>query len=119
MSTSPRRRPPAPHKRSHAWVDARSLALAQAIAAGIRSDPLLIRKAADYLERQKKRRSDWPRAFEEWEEILAQKSVDEVLSILVEESEEGRRLRQTAPFAGVLSPAQRKEIFDLYETIGT
>ena len=100
-------------------MDARSLALAQAVAEKIRRDPSRLQRALENLVRWKKRREIWPACLKEWEEILARRSIDEVLAILVEDSEEGRRRRQSSPFTGLLTPAERKAIFDHYETIGT
>jgi hypothetical protein len=36
---------------------------------------------------------------------------EEVRRILLEESDEGQRLRQTDPFCGILTPAERWEIY--------
>jgi hypothetical protein len=106
-------------KRSHAWIDARSLALAKAVAEKIRRDPALLQRALDNLARWKERRSTWPRCLSEWEEIISSRTLDDVLAILLEDSEEGRRRRQSSPFTGILTLAERREIFKRYEAIGT
>lgn len=46
----------------------------------------------------------------EWSSIL-ERPWDEVRLILLEESEEGRRLRQTDPFCGILTPRERWAIY--------
>lgn len=56
----------------------------------------------------------WPAALQEWELILAQGQLV-ALGALIEESERGRRLRQSNPFAGVLTPQERTAIFAEYE----
>ena len=105
--------------RSHEWIDARSLALAEAVGERIRADPSLLDVARKNLLRWRRRMHPWPHVLQEWEAILAEGSADEILAALVSDSEEGRRLRQSSPFAGILTPAERKEIFDRYEEIGT
>ena len=105
-------------KRSHEWIDARSLAMAEAIAEKIRRDPSLVDRARENLSRRKERLAQWPKALEEWEEILASFSLEEILSALLSDGEDGRRRRQSSPFTGILSPEERKVIFERYEEIG-
>ena len=81
-------------RRTHDWIDARSRALAQAIATKVRREPSLLDIALENLARWKERMDPWPRASAEWEEILKEKSLDEILGILVDPSEEGARRRQ-------------------------
>ncbi len=119
MSTPHADTPQPLQKHSHDWIDARSLALAQAVAEKIRRDPSLLQRAFENHARWKESRETWPPCLREWEEILAGRNVDDVLAILVEDSEDGRRRRQSSPFTGFLTPAERKEIFEHYEAIGT
>ena len=107
MSTPQADTPQPLQKRSHDWIDARSLALAQAVAEKIRHDPSLLQRALENLARWKERRQTGPLCLTEWEEILAGRNVDDVLAILVEDSEEGRRRRQSSPFTGFLTPPER------------
>ena len=106
-------------KRSHEWIDARSLDLARAVAEKVRRDPSLLEKARGNLSRWKDRLHPWPRALQEWEEILGHPSLDRILLLLVEDSEEGRRRRQSSPFTGILTPGERQAIFERYEALGT
>ena len=106
-------------KRSHNWIDARSLALAKAVAEKIRRDPSLLRRATENLARWKGRRTSWPKCLREWEKILSDLPVSDLLALLVEDSEEGRRRRQSSPFTGILTAAERKAIFEQYDAIGT
>jgi hypothetical protein len=98
-------------KRSHQWIDARSLALARAVAAKISRNPSLLDIARGNLQRWRGTVQPWPGALEEWEQILAEPSVDAIVSALVADDEEGRRRRQSSPFAGVLSGEERGAIF--------
>jgi hypothetical protein len=119
VNTEPTELLPSRKKRSHAWIDARSLALARAVAAKIRRNPSFLQRASDNLVRWKERHSTWPRCLSEWEEILSSRTLDDVLAILLEDSEDGRRRRQSSPFTGILTPAERREIFERYEATGT
>lgn len=101
--------------RSHPWIDARSLALAKAVAMKVRSDPHLLDVARENLKRWKTTLSPWPDALAQWEKIVDQ-DVESMLAALVEDSPRGRRFRQSSPFAGVLSPKERAIIFDQYES---
>ena len=46
----------------------------------------------------------------EWQEIL-RRSWPEIRAILLDDSEESRRLRQNDPFCGILTPRERWEIY--------
>jgi hypothetical protein len=85
------------------------------IAEKIRRDPSLFDVARRNLERWKRTQQPWPRALAEWEEILERNSVDRVLEILTEDSEEGARLRQSDPFAGVLTQRERMDFLRSYD----
>lgn len=54
-------------------------------------------------------------ALKEWQILLDTKSIPELVAIITEDSDEGQRLRQSTPFAGVLSDHERTEIMTLYE----
>jgi len=96
---------------THQKIDARSLMLHQAIAAKIDADAT---RAGLKLARENCRR--WQaqspsRATAEWEAIL-KSDWRQVREILLQESEEGQRLRQSSPFTGILSPQERRTIFE-------
>jgi hypothetical protein len=101
--------------RSHAWIDRRSLALARATAARIARKPELLEVARDNLLRWKSTLGHWPADLQTWEQVLAG-GVEAALAQLTEDSPRGRRLRQSSPFAGVLTPQERQAIFDEYES---
>ena len=96
---------------THQQIDMRSLAMAQAIADLIDRDPE--RRGLVHARTTCER---WLREYgadpnvEEWVTILA-RPWDEVRGVLLDTSEEGVRLRQNSPFAGVLPPRQRWEIY--------
>jgi hypothetical protein len=105
-------------KRSHPWIDARSLRMAQAIAEKLRADPSLLEIARGNLRRWKSRLSPWPKSLQEWEGILDRGSLPEVLEILLDPGDAGCRRRQSSPFTGILTVRERKAIFEDHEKIG-
>ena len=89
----------------HDVHDAISLEIATRIADGLREHPEWIDVASANLDRWAERNSDAPgllRCYNEWREIL-RRPVEEVRDVLLSESDDGQRLRQNSPFAGVLS----------------
>ena len=95
---------------THESIDSRSLAMARAIAARIDADPSragLARARAVCQRWCRQRRSP---AHEEWQAIL-ERPWGEVREVLLDESEEGKRLRQSAPFCGILAPRERWAIY--------
>jgi hypothetical protein len=96
--------------RSHEWIDRRSLALHEAVAAKLEADPSLLNVARDNLDR-------WLRvasrpALLEWQRLLEVTPVPQLLALLRASDERAARLRQSSPFAGVLTPAERQAILD-------
>jgi hypothetical protein len=97
----------------HALLDDRSLAFARAIAERLRERPELMQVARENLHRWMKRHADSPallRCDREWAEILASRSFDEVIGILVRDDDEGQRLRQNHPFTDILTPGEVSKI---------
>lgn len=87
-------------------VDQRSLALAQTIVARIDQGNI-----ASAIEKAKMVCSDWLsknpcKDLETWQEIL-ERDWEVIREKLLSFSEEGRRLRQSHPFVGVLTPRER------------
>jgi hypothetical protein len=103
--------------RSHEWIDQRSLALDRAVAEKIRAEPVLVDRArrtlAHWLEQ---RQPSVAAALLEWDEILAHWPLPRILDLLVSAEENPRRLRQSSPFCGILSPEERLAILKDYES---
>ena len=100
--------------RTHQEIDRRSLALVRAIVAAIDSDSE--RKG---LEKARENCSRWYRddrspAIAEWIGILKQ-DWPRIRKVLLDEGEEGRRLRQSSPFCGILSPRERWAIYKRFQ----
>jgi len=97
----------------HARVDARSLAMHRAIAEKLRVRPELMDVAFDNLRRWAEGAGRSQPYLDAWDKLLS-RPLGEVLALIVEDSEAMRAMRQTSPFAGVLSPKERWEIYDAF-----
>ena len=98
----------------HRILEARSLSMHCKIAQKISRDPTLLEIPRRNLERWTKRAGGHPpRYILEWERILSQ-SWPTVAEFITSGSEQAVRLRQSSPFAGVLSPRERKQIYDAF-----
>lgn len=95
--------------KTHDAIDRRSLTMARRIAEKIDQDP-----SQAGLEHARQVCARWVERGNvpaiEWMAIL-QRPWPEIRSILLDESEEGRRLRQSDPFCGILTPVERWEIY--------
>jgi hypothetical protein len=102
--------------RTHEWIDQRSLAFDRVIAEKLRADPFLLTRAQRTLERWlQQRRSATPRVLVEWHDILVGWPLDRILDLLTSADENARRLRQSSPFCGILTPEERLTILKEYE----
>jgi hypothetical protein len=99
--------------RTHLQIDERSLALARAIVSRIDADPARagLARARITCERWFQQRP-LP-VLQEWRRIL-ERPWEEVREVLLDPSEEGRRLRQSDPFCGILTPRERWAIYRAY-----
>jgi len=91
-------------------IDQRSLALHRAIADKLRANPALLEIAHDNLNRWSLANSGSQPYWDAWRAIL-NRPLEDVLALLVEDSERMTALRQACPFAGVLDPAERWSIY--------
>jgi hypothetical protein len=104
---------PAPYS-SHRLLEARSLAMHAVIARKIEHDPKLLAVPRRNLARWRTRWPDEPPAwFSEWHAIL-KRPWQEIAALITEPSENAARLRQSSPFAGVLTPAERDRIYEAF-----
>lgn len=98
----------------HSLLDARSLALHALIARKIADDPGLLEVARRNLARWRARDPERaPDYLDDWSRIL-DKPADRVAGFITSLSPEAVRLRQSSPFAGILTPAERKRIYDAF-----
>ena len=98
----------------HPHIDRRSLEMAKLIVQKIDAEPGLVRIAHQNLQRWRRvRGGTLPRCSEEWEKLLERPWI-EIREILLDESDEGQRLRSSHPFAGLVSETERRRIHDAH-----
>ena len=100
---------------SHELIDEISLELGRRTAARLRQQPDLLQLAHDNLARWSKQNANVPallRSYAEWQKIL-RLPLEEICAGLTAESDEGQRLRQNSPFAGVL---KAREVWELKQS---
>jgi hypothetical protein len=106
----------APVWSSHRVLDARSLVMHTVAAAKIARDPRLIERAKRNLDRWKlDLGEEAPAWWREWNDIL-QTPWQEVVLVMTELSENAVRLRQSSPFAGVLTPDERRRVYEAFKS---
>jgi hypothetical protein len=95
--------------KTHEGIDRRSLTMVRKIVEKIDSDPTQagLEHARVVCARWVERGN---RPAMEWMPIL-ERSWVEIRGILLDESEEGKRLRQNSPFCGILTPVERWAIY--------
>ena len=104
--------------KTHEQIDRRSLLITRAIVAKIDDDPSRagLAKARALCRQWSLQRSG--SAVQEWSDIL-QQSWESIRQVLIDDSDESRRLRQSSPFCGILTPQERWQLykaFDAHET---
>jgi hypothetical protein len=102
----------------HIRIEVRSIALHRAIADRIRTNPKLMEKAEEnlqnYIDQFAQDNRTVPKSLSEWQDILTNRSREAVLEFLVSTGETAGRLRQSSPFAGILTPKERWKIYEAY-----
>jgi len=98
----------------HRLAEVRSLALHCLIARKIAADPALLEVARRNLTVWRARYGNSPpRALEEWRAILARPWL-EIAALITGPDEDAARLRQSSPFAGVLTAAERRRVYEAF-----
>jgi hypothetical protein len=99
---------------SHRLAEARSLAMHAAMAQKIEREPTLLDIPRENMERWRARWSDKPPPWwREWRALL-QRPWPEIAALITEPSENAARLRQSTPFAGILTDAERARIYEAF-----
>ena len=95
--------------RRHEDIDRRSLVMVRRIVAKIDADPE--RRGLAHAKRVCRRWvSQGIVSAQEWL-MLLERPWEDVRTILQDERDEGQRLRQSDPFCGILTPAERWQIY--------
>ena len=93
--------------RTHQEIDQRSLALHRLVAERVMRNPVLFEKARMTLARWRGTVCVASQPYlEEWERLMNE-SVEACLSVAVEDSQRAAALRQSSPFAGILTNRER------------
>jgi hypothetical protein len=106
--------PVQPTYSSHRLLEARSLAMHAVVARKIDRDPTLLAIPQNNIKRWSARwKDDAPAWFYEWQSLLKQ-PWQHIAALITEPSERAARLRQSSPFAGVLSNEERRRIYEAF-----
>ena len=96
---------------SHRVLEARSLAMHCLVARKVARNPALLKTARSTLAAWRQRyAAAMPRALDEWQAIL-ERPWPEVAAFITNPGERATRLRQSTPFAGVLSASERERVY--------
>ena len=96
---------------AHRVLEARSLAMHCLAAQKVGRDPALLRKVRRTLAAWCSRYgAEAPRALDEWKAILG-RPWPEIAAFITDPGERATRLRQSTPFAGVLSASERERVY--------
>lgn len=96
---------------NHPELDQRGLALHRLVAEKIRAEPARFERARATLARFRRivdvRSQPYMRA---WQQVF-EEGIEAVLALATEDSERGAAMRQSSPFAGVLTDEERSAFF--------
>ncbi len=95
----------------HRLLEARSLAMHCLAAQKVERNPTLLKSVRRTLAALRTRYAgEVPRALDEWNAIL-RRPWPEIAAFITDPGERATRLRQSTPFAGVLSASERKRVY--------
>lgn len=92
---------------NHQDIDRRSLMMHRIIAARLRAQPELIAVAHANMARWNCPERGW---WQRWSDVIRSRTMEEIACLLECESEAASQMRQSAPFAGILTP---REVWNL------
>ena len=93
----------------HPEVDAKVLALTRITVARIDEDPSLVRIGLQNIERWTRQKGGYlPRCHAEWKALIETHPWKRLRKMLLEESDEGQRLRSSHPFKGLVTEDERR-----------
>ncbi len=101
-------------ERDHREAELRSLAYHRVVAR--RLDRRIVETARDRLQRWREEGRIDPRYAREWEQILSE-SPARIARLIAEDSQGMRDLRQSSPFAGVLSEPERRALYEALDEV--
>ena len=102
----------------HEVIDERALEMDRVIARELRADPSKLNLVVAWIERflaDPDYSIHSKDALTEWLAVIRTSGLPGVLAALTDESEEGKRMRQSSPFAVLMPQDGRAQIFAKYE----
>jgi hypothetical protein len=112
---------PDPKRIQHDRIVVRSRHFHSVIAEKLRANPEYLSLAKSNLNRWMKLQIDRngfaAPIFVEWKSILSEKSIEDIIQLLLSETENADRLRSSSPFAGILSEEERLAIIETHGPI--
>lgn len=99
-------------RNEHLLLDDLKLWLAQAVLQTA-DLPTIRAVSLSNLERWKAN-GTWGRVYEEWRQIMAQSPDHELIHIMTGEGDEPNRLRQSAPYVGIIDEETRQKVLARY-----
>lgn len=102
----------------HEVIDECALEMDRVVARELRADPSRLAQVVAWIERfladpdYSLHSKD---ALTEWHDLIRTRGLPGVLAALEDRSEEGRRMRQSSPFAVLMPQDERQRILDRYE----
>jgi hypothetical protein len=97
----------------HKRIDERSLAFHAAIAERIKNNPELINTAKETIARWELNSPHIVSLMKKWKDLLSG-PIDILVQKITSQSEEMTNLRQSTPFTRILTPAERKKIYETF-----
>ena len=92
-------------------IDQRVLELARITVARIDENPALVHIGLDNIERWTRQKGGYlPRCHAEWKQLIETHPWERLRKMLLEESDEGQRLRSSHPFTGLVTEQERRRI---------
>ena len=95
----------------HPDIDRRVLALTRITVARIDEEPALVHIGLENIRRWTRQKSGYlPQCHAEWQRLIEEHPWERLREMLLEESDEGQRLRSSHPFKGIVTETERRRI---------
>ena len=92
-------------------TDRRTLELTRLLVAKMDAEPKLLQIAIGNLERRRNEHRYRPKCLDLWDHIFANENWEQIRERLLEESDEGQRIRTSHPFVGILTQEERESVY--------
>ena len=105
----------------HRRLEEQSLALHRVIARRVSQNPELLTSVRERLSKDihsGRFSISLTVAMQEWLDLLDTSSLEQILELLLDQGENARRLRQSTPFAGILTQEERRGILEKHGSAG-